>query len=143
MGRFNRESNFGRKSSSRYSNSESRGFGRRDSGEFNERSGGRRTERAFGGRDSGRRPLEMHKATCDKCGQVCEVPFKPTSGKPIYCSDCFRKVNSSESRPESRRPQFSDRQTESSESNKPDKYKKELDQINEKLNKILKSMGLD
>jgi CxxC-x17-CxxC domain-containing protein len=140
MSRFNREGNFGRRDSSRYSNSESRGFGRRDSSSFNERVGGRRTERSFGGRDSGRRPLEMHKATCDKCGQVCEVPFKPTSGKPIYCSDCFRKVDNSESR---RPAQYSDRQTESFESNKPNNFKKELDQINEKLNKILKSLGLE
>jgi CxxC-x17-CxxC domain-containing protein len=33
----------------------------------------------------------MHKAICDKCGKACEVPFKPTSGKPIYCSECFEK----------------------------------------------------
>tara|TARA_Y100000310_G_C20670871_1_gene810212 strand:+ start:645 stop:809 length:165 start_codon:yes stop_codon:yes gene_type:complete len=34
---------------------------------------------------------EMHKATCSECGQDCEVPFKPTEGKPVYCRDCFRK----------------------------------------------------
>jgi CxxC-x17-CxxC domain-containing protein len=33
----------------------------------------------------------MHKAVCDKCGNDCEVPFVPTSGKPIFCSDCFEK----------------------------------------------------
>ncbi len=32
----------------------------------------------------------MHKATCDKCGNKCEVPFKPTGSKPIFCSDCFQ-----------------------------------------------------
>jgi len=31
----------------------------------------------------------MHKATCDSCGNTCEVPFKPTGGKPIYCDQCF------------------------------------------------------
>lgn len=31
----------------------------------------------------------MHKATCDQCGNECEVPFRPTKGKPVYCSDCF------------------------------------------------------
>ncbi len=36
-------------------------------------------------------PKEMHKATCSDCGEECEVPFKPTEGKPVYCRDCFRK----------------------------------------------------
>lgn len=40
-----------------------------------------------GRRDSG--DIEMHKAICDECGEQCRVPFKPTSGKPVYCSDCF------------------------------------------------------
>ncbi|HJN57013.1 DNA-directed RNA polymerase [archaeon] len=34
---------------------------------------------------------EMHKATCSECGNECEVPFKPTEGKPVYCRDCYRK----------------------------------------------------
>ncbi len=34
---------------------------------------------------------EMHKATCSDCGKECEVPFKPTQGKPVRCQDCFRK----------------------------------------------------
>jgi CxxC-x17-CxxC domain-containing protein len=34
---------------------------------------------------------EMHKATCSECGQECEVPFKPTEGKPVYCRECYRK----------------------------------------------------
>lgn len=34
---------------------------------------------------------EMHKAVCSKCGKECEVPFKPTEGKPVYCKDCFMK----------------------------------------------------
>jgi len=42
-----------------------------------------------GGRDSGR--PTMHRATCSACGDSCEVPFKPTGNKPIYCSDCFSK----------------------------------------------------
>jgi CxxC-x17-CxxC domain-containing protein len=34
---------------------------------------------------------EMHKATCSDCGSECEVPFKPTEGKPVRCQDCFKK----------------------------------------------------
>jgi len=47
------------------------------------RSGGR------GGYSSG--PREMCKAVCSDCGQECEVPFKPTEGRPVYCHDCFQK----------------------------------------------------
>ena len=47
------------------------------------------------GRDRGPRrdfgPREMHKAVCSECGQDCEVPFKPTEGKPVYCRECYRK----------------------------------------------------
>lgn len=31
----------------------------------------------------------MHKAVCSDCGKGCEVPFRPTGEKPIYCSNCF------------------------------------------------------
>ena len=36
-------------------------------------------------------PREMHKAVCSECGQECQVPFKPTEGKPIYCKECYSK----------------------------------------------------
>lgn len=39
---------------------------------------------------------EMHKAVCADCGNECEVPFKPTEGKPVYCKDCFMKRRDSE-----------------------------------------------
>ena len=45
--------------------------------------------RSFGGRDS-RRP-SLHDAVCDECGKDCQVPFRPSGEKPIYCSDCFDK----------------------------------------------------
>ncbi len=34
---------------------------------------------------------EMHKAICSDCKQDCEVPFKPTQGKPVYCKECYSK----------------------------------------------------
>ncbi len=57
---------------------------------------------AFGGyRDDGdrssrpprgdRESREFFKATCSDCGKECEVPFKPTEGRPVYCRDCFKK----------------------------------------------------
>jgi CxxC-x17-CxxC domain-containing protein len=47
---------------------------------FQERGGG------FGGR-----PREMHKVTCSDCKKECEVPFKPSGDRPVYCKECFSK----------------------------------------------------
>src|SRR6476661_7714307 len=43
-----------------------------------------------GGGGYERGPREMFAATCSSCGKEAQVPFRPTSGKPVYCSDCFR-----------------------------------------------------
>ncbi len=46
------------------------------------------------------RPVTMFAAVCDNCGKDCQVPFRPTSGKPIFCSSCFesKREGSSEDR---------------------------------------------
>lgn len=36
-------------------------------------------------------PREMHKAVCADCGNECEVPFKPSKDRPVYCRDCYGK----------------------------------------------------
>lgn len=74
------------------------------SGGFRGGSGG------FRDRDSQR--TEMHPAVCDNCGKNCEVPFRPTSGKPVFCSSCFESKGGGERRSEGRsfeRPSFEDR----------------------------------
>ena len=45
----------------------------------------------YGTRRFNSEPKEMHKVTCSDCGNECEVPFKPTEGRPVYCKDCFSK----------------------------------------------------
>ena len=35
---------------------------------------------------------EMFPVTCAQCGKDTEVPFQPTGGRPVYCSDCFQKI---------------------------------------------------
>ncbi|MEI6810459.1 MAG: CxxC-x17-CxxC domain-containing protein [Candidatus Nomurabacteria bacterium] len=68
------------------------------------KSGGYRGERS-GGRDEGRsrpsygdkrggdrggdREATMFQATCSECKKNCDVPFRPASDKPVYCSSCF------------------------------------------------------
>lgn len=34
-----------------------------------------------------RRP--MYKAICANCGKNCEVPFKPSAGRSVYCKGCY------------------------------------------------------
>ena len=66
--------------------------------------------------------FQMTKVNCSSCGVECEVPFKPTSDKPVYCDDCFRKNGKSGS-------------------SKPSS--KDFDIINEKLDKIIKSLNIE
>ena len=40
-------------------------------------------------KNAGKAPREMFDAVCADCGKPCKVPFKPTEGKPVYCSECF------------------------------------------------------
>ena len=44
-----------------------------------------------GGGGGGGRSREMFDVICSNCGQQTQVPFQPTSGRPVYCSDCFSK----------------------------------------------------
>jgi len=37
-------------------------------------------------------PRQMFPAVCAECGRDTEVPFEPHTGKPVYCSDCYRKI---------------------------------------------------
>lgn len=42
--------------------------------------------RTFGYSDE---PTEMHEAICNKCGDKCEVPFRPNGKRPVFCRNCF------------------------------------------------------
>ena len=117
---FNRsgKKKFGRRDSGR--------FGRRDSEKFDKSySGGRFEKKDFERSSRSSEQRMMHQVTCDKCGNKCEVPFKPTMGKHVYCNDCFRKNEYSESR------------------DKSDSSSGELEQINSKLDKILKALKIE
>ena len=87
MGNFGRDDNRGG------------GFGRGGFNRGGDRGGFRGGRSSFGGNRGGfgggrddRGPREMFKTTCSNCGKDCEVPFRPTNGKPVYCSDCFEKM---------------------------------------------------
>ncbi len=38
------------------------------------------------------RSTTLYKANCSKCGNECEVPFRPVNGKPVFCRNCFVKT---------------------------------------------------
>ena len=60
-------------------------------GRSNKFSSGRHERSSFRDRD---RDRQMHDVVCDKCGKNCQVPFKPTAGKPVFCDDCFKRGES-------------------------------------------------
>lgn len=33
----------------------------------------------------------MYKAVCADCSSPCEVPFKPTAERPVYCKECWSR----------------------------------------------------
>lgn len=108
-------------------------------GGFDGRSGGRSNDRG-GGRSGG---VTMHKAVCSECGVDCEVPFRPTGGKPVFCSSCFENKNRSEDRFESRessRHRFNDNKFSSNKfsDNKKSLSDAKLDEVISRLDKIVR-----
>lgn len=112
-------------------------------GNFNRgnRPGGGRGDRGFGGRDFGRRDFGgggrpmMHKATCSDCGKECEVPFRPTGERPVFCNDCFRNHKDEGRGNNYVRPNFDDKR------NNADQYKEQFGILNAKLDKILNTLN--
>ena len=116
-------------------------------GNFNNKKsfgGGKGGNRSGGsGRDNGRgndRP-EMHKAICSDCNKKCEVPFKPSGDKPIFCRDCFgeKKERGFKDSNDSKR-RNDDRSSYRIPSPSAD-TSKVLAQVNRKLDQILKILS--
>lgn len=55
--------------------------------------GGFGPSRGSFGRGGDRGEKQMYKAICSECRRSCEVPFRPTGDKPVYCSNCFSAQN--------------------------------------------------
>ncbi|MBN2830686.1 MAG: hypothetical protein JXL82_00190 [Candidatus Omnitrophica bacterium] len=68
-------------------------------------------------RDDRARERNFTKAVCSECGKDCEIPFKPTGDRPVYCRDCFSARNDSKSF----KVKFGDRPREES-SSRPRKF---------------------
>lgn len=105
--------------------------------------------KSFGGGGFGK--PEMHDATCSQCGAACQVPFRPSGGREIFCSNCFK-----DKRPERNdgpmrqggnfnRPSFD---SKPSFDKKPsfgggdnNQFKQQIEMLNTKLDKILKILS--
>ena len=77
-----------------------------------------RSEGGGGGSARGPRPgpgsgggRELHAAQCSNCGAETMVPFVPTSGRPVFCRDCYRqqRPDSGTGRQHHARPERQDR----------------------------------
>jgi len=75
-------------------------------------------------RNEGRRPMDhmeraLYKVICADCNRECNVPFKPSQDRPVYCKDCFasRKASSSFSAGADNRP----REEGTFQASRPDK----------------------
>lgn len=36
----------------------------------------------------------LYEAICADCHKVCEVPFRPSENRPVYCKECFARRKS-------------------------------------------------
>ena len=103
-----------------------KGFSRGTSDRFEKKDFNKPERKSFDRRAPERQGFDkkMFSAVCDSCGNRCELPFKPTGDKPVYCRDCFNKGE----KPTSFR--------------KPDNDSRELEKINAKLDRIMKALKI-
>jgi len=85
-------------------------------------SGFNRPDRRDNNRPSFGGDKRMFPAVCDTCGQSCEVPFRPTGEKPVYCNQCFGKNGNKNAR-------------------KPEPSLDQFSKLNSKLDKIIELLG--
>jgi CxxC-x17-CxxC domain-containing protein len=128
-GRESRDSSGRNREQKDFSRSDRRDSGRSSQNNFNRSERSPRKPSRFGGRNA-----DMTTVICDSCKKSCEVPFKPSSNKPIYCRDCFRKDSGSGSRETRSRDNRSG--SNSSSGNV-------LGEINYKLDKIMRALKIE
>ncbi|MBI2410789.1 MAG: hypothetical protein HYV32_02780 [Candidatus Kerfeldbacteria bacterium] len=92
----------------------------------------------FAKKDSRKQPFDhqLYEATCESCGKTCGVPFKPNGKKPVYCSLCFKKGKREELQSAYGKNTFQKPSLSTSDS-----YKTAFDELNRKLDKILKMLA--
>src|SRR3989344_1847310 len=96
MGEFKKSGGFGRGGNPRIKRAEQssydgsnqgRGFNRGGHSDRPRFGGEKRSFSHSGDRDKSR--PQMFSAVCSECNRTCEVPFRPTGDRPVFCNDCF------------------------------------------------------
>ncbi len=112
--------------------------------------GGDRGGNRGGGRDFDRPNSQMHSAICSECSSKCEVPFRPTGDKPVFCNNCFATKRDGDTRSFDK-PRHEDRGDRSrgfdqkpafskpaGDDKRIDELKRQVDMINTKLDSLIK-----
>jgi len=111
------------------------------------RFGGKKSFGQGGGRDGQK---EMFSAICATCGKECEVPFRPTGERPVYCRDCFggktdaprndfgRRDNQRSFEPRRSAPTFALQQKPQGDDRRFDEMKRQIDAVHNKLDVVVK-----
>lgn len=109
-------------------------------------------KKSWGNDRGGDRETTMYKAVCSECKKSCDVPFRPSGDKPVYCRDCFagkREGDDRGSRPsgmghEPKRfsndrpaPRADSARTEVRQTPNDDQMKKQLSDFSFKLDKLI------
>ncbi len=128
-------------------------FQKNNSGGFRRDNGPRFGNKQQFGNSHG--PARMYETNCAKCGNSCEVPFRPTGERPIYCRDCFtgkKDAPRGEYAPRDERPRFAQRNErpmndfrsaprEAAPDPRIDTLKRDIDAMSRKLDTIISMMG--
>lgn len=104
-----------------------------------------------GGDRGGRENPQMHTTTCSDCGNSCEVPFRPTGEKPVFCNNCFAGKRDNDSRSFDRgsredrprrdfspKPAFNHSAPTPAPDKRVDDLKRQIDAVNGKIDTIIK-----
>ena len=128
-------------------------FNKRSSGFGAGRRGGFRKEHgrpSFGGRPGfnrgggrGDERPQLFSAVCATCQKQCEVPFRPSGEKPVYCNDCFR---GGREKPQNDFGRGGDRGNQNERGGQAvdgriDDLKRQVEAMNAKLDTLIKIVG--
>ncbi|MFH1656050.1 MAG: CxxC-x17-CxxC domain-containing protein [Candidatus Omnitrophota bacterium] len=83
------------------------------------RSFGRSYGQGKGRQDNISRERSFTKVVCAECSKECEVPFKPSADRPVYCRECFAKRKGASSFGKKRDNSFGDENREFKQKKKP------------------------
>lgn len=100
--------------------------------------------------------MTLHDAVCAQCSSVCQVPFRPTGSRPVYCQNCFKRDDAGgerggygEKRSYGERPSYNDRPAKPM-FHKPEgggmstaKIEERLKSIEDKLDALLDALAGD